>query len=107
MASLLLRPTLLGLGASSLLFAPLLLRPQAYRLSYRADASPTPLTDTFRSFPSRNVQTPVVEGGRLNPQALKQVSAGSVLGAYITWREGCRRKGEGIREGINADVVVV
>ncbi|KAF2811138.1 uncharacterized protein BDZ99DRAFT_462413 [Mytilinidion resinicola] len=82
MASFLLRPTFLaGLGATSVIVAPMLLRPQQQLFRpYRMDASPTPLADTFRNFPARDSQTPVVQKGSFNPQALKQVSAGSIFG---------------------------
>jgi len=79
MASLLLRPSALvvGLSFSSVLVAPLALRPRSLLL--RCDASPEPLASREWSY-ARDARTPVRSQGRWNPQALKQVSAGSILG---------------------------
>ncbi|OCK96634.1 uncharacterized protein K441DRAFT_694715 [Cenococcum geophilum 1.58] len=79
MASLLLRPSALvvGLSFSSVLLAPLALRPRP--LFLRCDASPEPLAGREWSY-TRDARTPVRSQGRWNPQALKQVSAGSILG---------------------------
>lgn len=79
MASLLLRPSALvvGLSFSSVLLAPLALRPRPLLL--RCDASPEPLAGREWSY-TRDARTPVRSQGRWNPQALKQVSAGSILG---------------------------
>lgn len=78
MASLL-RPSALvvGLSFSSVLLAPLALRPRPLLL--RCDASPEPLAGREWSY-TCDARTPVRSQGRWNPQALKQVSAGSILG---------------------------
>lgn len=82
MASLLLRPSALvvGLSFSSVLLAPLALRPRP--LFLRCDASPEPLAGREWSY-TRDARTPVRSQGRWNPQALKQVSAGSILGTLF------------------------
>lgn len=82
MASLLLRPSALvvGLSFSSVLLAPLALRPRPLLL--RCDASPEPLAGREWSY-TRDARTPVRSQGRWNPQALKQVSAGSILGTLF------------------------
>jgi hypothetical protein len=82
MASLLLRPSALvvGLSFSSVLLAPLALRPRPLLL--RCDASPEPLAGREWLY-TRDARTPVRSQGRWNPQALKQVSAGSILGTLF------------------------
>jgi len=43
------------------------------------DTTSKPLSSTFSQY-SKDSKTPVVKNGRFNPQALKQVSTGSILG---------------------------
>ena len=63
-----------------MLLAPLALRPRPLLL--RCDASPEPPAGRERSY-TRDARTPVRSQGRWNPQALKQVSAGSILGTLL------------------------
>ena len=90
MASLLLRPSALvvGLSFSSVLLVPLALGPRPLLL--RCDASPEPLAGREWSY-TRDARTPVRSQGRWNPQALKQVSAGSILGTLFRRTAGSIR----------------
>lgn len=77
-------PLLAGLGISTALLTHQLL---AHRQSrwLRLDSSPTPVSPKDWSFSqyTNDARTPVVEqSGRLNPRAIRQISAGSILGAY-------------------------
>ena len=85
MASLL-RPSALvvGLSLSSVLLAPLALRPRPLLL--HCDASAEPRREWSYT---RDARTPVRSQGRWNPQALKHVSAGSILGTLL-----CRTAGQ-------------
>jgi len=76
MASLLLRPILrpqtLGLGLGLSLYSFHLSQHRPLRL----DSGPIPTSDSYR----RNAQVPVLQQGRLNPDAVKQMSKGSIIG---------------------------
>jgi len=67
-----LRPQTLGLGVGLSLAAFHIARQPASRL----DAGPILSTESYGS----NAQVPVVRSGRLNPQAVRQISSGSIIG---------------------------
>ncbi|KAF4548173.1 Hypothetical protein D9617_31g064090 [Elsinoe fawcettii] len=77
------RPMMLGmtaLGASSLL-----LTPQSYRRKLLLDSSPSSISakDWSYSQYQRDARVPILnEGGGLNPRAIRQISAGSILGVF-------------------------
>lgn len=82
-----------GLGVSSaLVFAPLL---QTYRQPLRLDSSPSSASPKDWSFSqyASDARTPIVTPqGRFNARAVRQLSAGSIIGMLITrqsavWQE--------------------
>ena len=53
----------------------------------RLDSSPVGSGGVFSAGSySRNARTPVLNNGRLNPRAVKQISSGSIIGMYsLKW----------------------
>ncbi|KAH8771204.1 hypothetical protein F5882DRAFT_179889 [Hyaloscypha sp. PMI_1271] len=82
MASFLLRPLLrtqalgLGLGLSMVTYHALHQRPMRLDSSPVSGSSGVFSADTY----GRNAMTPVVQGGHLNPRAVRQISRGSIVG---------------------------
>ncbi|KAK5003029.1 hypothetical protein LTR39_006535, partial [Cryomyces antarcticus] len=75
-------PLTLGLfTSSSLLAAHTLLQPNRYRLLCDASLAPAAASPKDWSFSQYQAQarTPVVKDGRLNANAVRQVSAGSIM----------------------------
>ncbi|KAL2355750.1 hypothetical protein BJ546DRAFT_971627 [Cryomyces antarcticus] len=76
-------PLTLGLfTSSSLLAAHTLLQPNRYRLLCDTSLAPAAASSKDWSFSQYQAQarTPVVKDGRLNANAVRQVSAGSIMG---------------------------
>ena len=98
MASFLLRPLFrpqalgLGLGLSMVTYHALHQRPMRLDSSPVSGSSGVFSADTY----GRNAKTPVVQGGHLNPRAVRQISSGSVVGMYsnyVSKEEGRLRRG--------------
>lgn len=71
----------LGLGFSSLYATQALYRPKPL-LCEAAGATPTAtVSEGFRTY-SRDAKVPVFKGGRPNPRAYGQISAGSIAGMW-------------------------
>ncbi|KAF2457173.1 hypothetical protein BDY21DRAFT_286378 [Lineolata rhizophorae] len=74
-------PFTLGLSTSAILAAPVLLSRRRLFLHQRCDATAPSSSANGWSY-SKNAQAPVVQRGRLNPCAVRQISMGSIAGVF-------------------------